>query len=62
MTIIDELVEIEQRALSDLSSVTDLAALGEWKNTVMGKSGSLTKVLRGMGSVPAARQCFTRTA
>jgi phenylalanyl-tRNA synthetase alpha chain len=56
MTVVDELAEIEQKALAELAGVADLAALGEWKNSFMGKAGSLTKALRGMGTVPAAER------
>ena len=53
MTVIDELASIEQQALADLATAGGLTALGEWKNSYLGKGGALTKLLRSMGSVPA---------
>lgn len=56
MTIIDELATLEQSAKADLAAVGNLAELAEWKSKYTGKSGALTRVLRGMNSVPVEQR------
>ena len=53
MTLIDELESLAQTATATLAVVDTLAALAEWKSTYIGKSGSLTRLSRGLGSLPA---------
>ncbi len=56
MNITDELTTIQERALSELAAVVDLAALAEWKSSYLGKSGAITRLSRGMGALPAAER------
>jgi phenylalanyl-tRNA synthetase alpha chain len=56
MTTTDELTALEGEALAALAAVGDLAGLADWKSAYTGKSGALTRVLRGMGSVPAEQR------
>ena len=53
MTLIDELDSLAQTATTTLAAVANLAELAEWKSTYIGKSGSLTRLSRGLGSLPA---------
>lgn len=53
MTSTDELTTLETQAQAELAAVGDLGALAEWKSRYTGKSGALTRALRGMGSLPA---------
>lgn len=53
MPLLDELTEVEQRALTDLAAVTELNALADWKSAYIGKSGAATRLSRGLGSLPA---------
>ena len=52
-TIVEQLEILEAEAKTALAEVADLAALADWKSAYIGKQGALTKVLRGMGAVPA---------
>ncbi|MFV9506160.1 MAG: phenylalanine--tRNA ligase subunit alpha [Oscillochloridaceae bacterium umkhey_bin13] len=56
MTVIDELATLANQATTALAAVTDLAGLGEWKTTYIGKSGALTRLSRGLGSLPAEQR------
>ena len=53
MSITEELHEQRDSALLRIASATDLAALDEVRVAYLGKKGSLTSVLRGLGSLPA---------
>lgn len=53
MTVLDALITLEQEATAALANVTDLVALGEWKTNYIGKTGALTRLSRGLGSLPA---------
>jgi phenylalanyl-tRNA synthetase alpha chain len=48
-----QLGELESNALASLADVTDLKDLEQWRVQYLGKKGSLSNVLRGMGVVPA---------
>ena len=49
-----DLVERTAReALERLRAVSDLEGLDRWRVSVLGRSGSLTQILRGLGAVPA---------
>ncbi|MFO7168659.1 MAG: phenylalanine--tRNA ligase subunit alpha [Chloroflexota bacterium] len=66
MSIVDELNQLRERALAELSAAADLSALAEWKSTYLGKQGALTKLSRGLGTLPpeerpAAGQQFNAT-
>ncbi len=52
-TITDELTTIEQQAQDALQHIHDLEALAQWKSSYLGKSGSLTRISRSLGSLPA---------
>jgi phenylalanyl-tRNA synthetase alpha chain len=53
MGIVEELGQLRQQALGELSAAADLAALAEWKSAYLGKQGALTKLSRGLGALPA---------
>lgn len=53
MTVLDALTTLEHEATTALANVTDLVALGEWKTNYIGKTGALTRLSRGLGSLPA---------
>jgi len=53
MSITEELHQQRDSALSQIASASDLAALEEVRVAYLGKKGSLTSVLRGLGSLPA---------
>ncbi|PKQ37507.1 MAG: phenylalanine--tRNA ligase subunit alpha [Actinobacteria bacterium HGW-Actinobacteria-1] len=53
MSIVDELRALEVEALGAIGSVSDLPALEDVRIAFLGKKGSLTAVLRGLGSLPA---------
>ena len=47
----NKLNEIREKAIAQISAATNLDALNEVRNTVLGKKGELTLVLRGMKDV-----------
>lgn len=51
-----QLDELEDTALSQLTDVSDLRDLEDWRVQYLGKKGLLTNILRAMGSVPAAER------
>ena len=51
MAIVDELNELNAQALRDIEAAADTAALEEVRVAVLGKKGTLTGYLRGMGQV-----------
>jgi phenylalanyl-tRNA synthetase alpha chain len=53
MGISEQLEQLKTAALAEISSASDLAALEAVRVGVLGKKGSLTTVLRGLGSLPA---------
>lgn len=53
MSIIDELQSLRGSALQRIESAADLGALDAVRVEVLGKKGSLTGVLRGLGTLPA---------
>ncbi len=53
MGIREELERIGRETMEDLQKVTDTQALEQLKVKVLGKKGSLTALLRGMGALPA---------
>ena len=48
-----QIEELKSKALEGLESVSDLEALDEWRIAYLGRRGELTRVLRGLGSLPA---------
>lgn len=46
-----ELKSLQQEALSAISSASDLNALNDVRVKYLGKKGSLTSILRGMGKL-----------
>lgn len=53
MSITDQLVSMRDTALAAISSAGDLAALDAVRVEFLGKKGSLTSILRGLGQLPA---------
>jgi phenylalanyl-tRNA synthetase alpha chain len=53
MGVVEELHELRERALTDISSAQDTSALSDVRVAYLGKKGSLTGVLRGLGSLSA---------
>lgn len=53
MSIVDELQSLKGMTLERIEAASDLAALDSVRVEVLGKKGSLTGVLRGLGSLPA---------
>lgn len=51
MSIQNQVAEMQQRALGELETASDLVALDEWRLKYLGKKGELTGFLRGMGSL-----------
>ena len=49
----NKLNEIREKAISQIESSTNLEAINEVRNTILGKKGELTAVLRGMKDVAA---------
>jgi len=50
--MLEKLQELQEEALQALDSVTDLEALDSWRITHLGRRGTLTQVLRGVGRLP----------
>ncbi|MBI5230908.1 MAG: phenylalanine--tRNA ligase subunit alpha [Coriobacteriales bacterium] len=53
MTVIDELHAMRDEALAAIEQAGDLAALDDVRVKFLGKKGSLTQILRGLGALPA---------
>jgi phenylalanyl-tRNA synthetase alpha chain len=53
MSITDQLEQQRQEGLGAVAAAVDLASLDEVRVAYLGKKGSLTSVLRGLGSLPA---------
>ena len=51
---IPHLAALEGRALDDLASTADLAAIDDWRTRYLGRKGLLTGVLRGVRDLPSA--------
>ncbi len=49
----DQIAEMQNRALAELDTTSDLVALDEWRIKYLGKKGELTGFLRGMGGLAA---------
>lgn len=63
MGLVEELIELRDKALQSVSETSDLAALDAVRVSVLGKKGSLTGVLRGLGSMnPEERPAVGKTA
>ncbi len=50
------LAEVEQDARERLAAASDEAALEAWRTGVLGRSGTLTGLLRGIGALPEAER------
>ena len=50
---VDPALEIEEPALQELESVRTLEGLDEWRVMYLGRRGRLTRLLRGIGSLPS---------
>ena len=51
--ITTQIEELKSKALEALDSALDLEALDDWRISYLGRRGELTRVLRGLGSLPA---------
>ena len=49
--MLSELTEVERSAREELAAAADAGALEEWRRRVLGRSGSLTSVLRSLGKL-----------
>jgi len=47
-----ELEELRAKAISELESISDLQDLEKWRVQYLGRKGSLTSILRSLGSLP----------
>jgi phenylalanyl-tRNA synthetase alpha chain len=54
VSIIDQLATIEATALAALAIISDAEALADWKSSVLGKQGSIAKLSRELGTLPAS--------
>jgi phenylalanyl-tRNA synthetase alpha chain len=52
-TIQEQIAQTQEQALAELSKISDLVGLDEWRIKYLGKKGELTAFLRGMGALPA---------
>ncbi|MFZ1463125.1 MAG: phenylalanine--tRNA ligase subunit alpha [Anaerolineae bacterium] len=52
MKMLDQLKTIEEDALATLAAAHDAAGLEGWRVAVLGRKGSLTHALRGLGQLP----------
>jgi phenylalanyl-tRNA synthetase alpha chain len=50
--MLDQLKALEQEALATLAAALDAASLEEWRVAVLGRKGTLTHALRGLGQLP----------
>lgn len=50
--MLDQLEQLKEKAIDELGSVDDLAGLETWRIRYLGKKGSLTSILRGLGKLP----------
>jgi len=50
--MLEQIRELEARALADLTSVEDGKSLAAWNQQYLGKKGALTPLLRGMAALP----------
>lgn len=51
-----DLANLEQRALDELKSAADEAALRSWYQKIFGKNGELTQAMKRVGTVPPAER------
>ena len=47
----EKLQELKEQVLKDLANITTVAALKDMKIQYLGKKGSLTEIMRGMGKL-----------
>jgi len=59
---LSDLDALRGRALSDLAATTDPASLETWRLAYMGRQGSVTQLLRGLGELPAEERRATGAA
>ncbi len=51
--MLKELEQLKASAISELETITDLQELEKWRVKYLGRKGSLTSILRSLGSLPA---------
>jgi phenylalanyl-tRNA synthetase alpha chain len=61
-TGLDQVAEVEREALEALEGAADEAALEQWRTRVLGRSGTLTGILRGIGALEAEERRATGAA
>jgi len=54
--MLDRVAEVEREAREALAQAADEATLDEWRRTVLGRSGSLTSILRSLGGLEAGER------
>jgi len=63
MGVVEQLLELRESALGAIAAAGDLRSLDEIRVAILGKKGSLTAVLRGLGSLsPEERPAVGKTA
>jgi phenylalanyl-tRNA synthetase alpha chain len=50
--MLEELERLKAKAIAELDSIVNLRELEEWRVRYLGRKGSLTSVLRGLGALP----------
>ena len=50
--MLEELERLEAKAIAELDSIDNLRELEEWRVRYLGRKGSLTSILRGLGALP----------
>lgn len=61
--MLEQLQDLETQALAELDAITDREGLRAWSSQHIGKKGTLTQLLRGMGKLPAEeRPAFGKAA
>lgn len=50
--MLEELERLKAKAIAELDSVVNLRELEEWRVRYLGRKGSLTSILRGLGALP----------
>jgi len=54
--MLKQLDEIKSKAIDELSGISDIKALEDWRVRYLGKKSTLTQVLRGLATLPAEQR------
>jgi phenylalanyl-tRNA synthetase alpha chain len=60
--MLEELERLKAKAIAELDSIDNLRELEEWRVHYLGRKGSLTSILRGLGALPLAERRAVGTA